>query len=168
MINNYESRLCLLNFFNLHAHLATIFQKNTGVVDLNYPTITDMKYMGGKTKFIQISIMDINSKYYRYTILLLNCLLTFGSYYCFDMPANLQNHITEEILQKFTKQPNEYYNLFYLVYSWTNMFMSLCSGVLVDKFGKERCMYLFLSFCLVGSAIYALGTALVGINAMYR
>ena len=38
----------------------------------------------------QSTMSDPNSPCYRYTILVLNCLLTFGSYFCFDMPSNLQ------------------------------------------------------------------------------
>ena len=33
--------------------------------------------------------MDPNGAAYRYVILLLNCLLTFGSYFCFDMPRSV-------------------------------------------------------------------------------
>lgn len=29
--------------------------------------------------------------YYRFVVLFFNCLLTFGSYFCFDMPSVLQN-----------------------------------------------------------------------------
>ncbi|GMI27221.1 hypothetical protein TeGR_g3395 [Tetraparma gracilis] len=104
--------------------------------------------------------MQVESSRYRYTILLLNCLLTFGSYYCFDMPSNCKDQIKEQIIDKFTDDSDLYYNYFYLVYSWTNMIMSLCAGLMVDKLGKEKSMYLFVFFCLFGSAVYAGGTAM--------
>ena len=101
-------------------------------------------------------------------MLVLNCLLTFGSYYCFDMPANLEQQIKDQVISGFTTDVNAYYNYFYLVYSWCNMVMSLCAGVMVDRLGKEKSMYLFVTFCIVGSAVYALGAALVDEDPMLR
>ena len=62
----------------------------------------------------------------------------------------------------------EDYNYFYLVYSWTNMLMSLVAGVMVDRLGKSKSMYLFVSFCLIGSAVYALGAFLTSSNGTTR
>jgi len=77
--------------------------------------------------------MDYEAKGTRYRVLILNCLLTFGSYYCFDMPANLESQIKDQVISKFSSDVNTYYNYFYLVYSWTNMLMSLCAGVMVRR-----------------------------------
>ncbi|GMI09961.1 hypothetical protein TrLO_g9164 [Triparma laevis f. longispina] len=113
--------------------------------------------------------LDPNTPKFRYTLLLLNCLLTFGSYYCFDMPANLEDYIKDQVISGFAPgEENAYYNYFYLVYSWTNMLMSLCAGVMVDRLGKEKSMYLFVSFCIIGSAVYALGAALVDSDPTLR
>mmetsp|Transcript_15280 Transcript_15280/g.31148 ORF Transcript_15280/g.31148 Transcript_15280/m.31148 type:complete len:463 (+) Transcript_15280:52-1440(+) len=112
--------------------------------------------------------LDPSTPKFRYTLLVLNCLLTFGSYYCFDMPANLEQHIKDQVISGFTDDVNTYYNYFYLVYSWCNMIMSLCAGVMVDRLGKEKSMYLFVTFCIVGSAVYALGAALVDSDPMLR
>jgi MFS family permease len=76
------------------------------------------------------------------------------------MPSNCKDQIKEQIIDKFTDDSDLYYNYFYLVYSWTNMIMSLCAGLMVDKLGKEKSMYLFVFFCLFGSAVYAGGTAM--------
>jgi len=110
----------------------------------------------------------VESAQFRYWVLFLNCMLTFGSYYCFDMPANLENQIKGQVISDFTTDTDTYYNYFYLVYSWTNMLMSLCAGVMVDKLGKEKSMYLFIGFCLFGSAIYALGAALTSVSGASR
>ena len=80
---------------------------------------------------------DPNSPSYRYTILLLNCLLTFGSYFCFEMPSNLQGAIETQILG-WTDDVSTYYNLLYVVYAWVNMIMSLVAGVLVDTWGRKK------------------------------
>ncbi|KFM74480.1 hypothetical protein X975_03863, partial [Stegodyphus mimosarum] len=34
---------------------------------------------------------DVEKPAYRFLVLFFNCLLTFGSYYCFDMPSVLQD-----------------------------------------------------------------------------
>jgi len=84
------------------------------------------------------------------------------------MPSTLKTHIKDEVIASFTTQTDVYYNYFYTVYSWTNMIMSLCAGVMVDKLGKEKSMYIFVSCCLVGSAIYALGAFLTELDGESR
>jgi len=113
-------------------------------------------------------MMDVESSKFRYTVLFLNCVLTFGSYFCFDMPSTLKSHIKDDVIASFTTDTDVYYNYFYTVYSWTNMLMSLCAGMMVDRLGKEKSMYIFVSCCLVGSAVYALGTLLVDLDGMTR
>ena len=72
--------------------------------------------------------MDPESPAFRYTLLLFNCLLTFGSYYCFDMPTVLESKIEAQVVSGFTTEVSTYYNLFYTIYAWTNMCMSLVAG----------------------------------------
>ena len=113
--------------------------------------------------------MDPNGASYRYTILILNCLLTFGSYFCFDMPSNLQQHIEDSVISSWGgSNVDFYYNLFYTIYAWTNMVMSLVAGVMVDRLGKTRSMYFFIGLCLTGASLYALGATLVGIDDRAR
>lgn len=104
--------------------------------------------------------MDANSVAFRYAMLGLNCLLTFGSYFCFDMPTVLETKIEEQVIARFTTEVSTYYNLFYTVYAWTNMCMSLVAGVLVDKIGTRSSAFLFLSLCLAGSSLFALGASM--------
>ena len=69
------------------------------------------------------------------------------------MPSVLEDEITQTVIShaSFAKSsPNTYYNLFYLVYAWTNMLMSLVAGVLIDRWGVVPCVFLFLSFCIFG------------------
>ncbi len=107
----------------------------------------------------------------RYKVLAATCLLTFGSYYCFDMPSVVENQLTHSVVAQASfarTNPGVWYNLFYTVYAWTNCAMSLVAGVLVDKWGLEKCAFLFLSFCLVGQALYALGPTLGGVSGDAR
>ena len=97
----------------------------------------------------------------RYTVLVCACLLTFGSYYCFDMPSVLETQITYTIIDKFEPDKGAtLYNLFYAVYSWTNMGTSLLAGLLVDKYGVVPAVFLFLSFCFIGQSIWSYGASL--------
>lgn len=112
--------------------------------------------------------LDSNKSTFRYTLLLCNCLLTFGSYYCFDMPTVLENYIEDQVVAGFTTSVSTYYTLFYTIYAWTNMLMSLVAGVLVDKYGTRFSMFLFLGLCLIGSALFALGASLTGSTGSTR
>ena len=88
----------------------------------------------------------------RYKVLVCACLLTFGSYYCFDMPSVLETQITYTIIDRFEPDKGAtLYNLFYAVYSWTNMATSLLAGLLVDKYGVVPAVFLFLSFASLDS-----------------
>ena len=97
----------------------------------------------------------------RYKVLVCACLLTFGSYYCFDMPSVLETQITYTMVDRFEPDKGAtLYNLFYAVYSWTNMATSLLAGLLVDKYGVVPAVFLFLSFCFVGQSIWSYGASL--------
>ena len=61
--------------------------------------------------------MDPASPAFRYMLLLFNCLLTFGSYYCFDMPTVLESKIEAQVVAGFTTEVSTYYNLFYTIYA---------------------------------------------------
>ena len=105
---------------------------------------------------------------FRYLLLGFNCLLTFGSYYCFDMPTVLESMIEDQVVSKFTDSVSTYYNLFYTIYAWTNMCMSLVAGVVIDKYGTRFSTFLFLTLCLIGSALFALGATLQGASGQTR
>ena len=106
-------------------------------------------------------------KWNRYKVLVATCLLTFGSYYCFDMPSVLETPLTDSVISKasFAKSnPSFFYQLFYTVYAWTNMAMSLVAGLMVDRVGLKTCVFLFLSFCLIGSALFGLSFTLTSLS----
>eukprot|EP00605_Chrysophyceae_sp_TOSAG23-4_P002108 GSChrysophyteH1.ASY1.ANO1.2334.1 assembled CDS len=114
------------------------------------------------------SCLDPSKSSFRYVLLICNCLLTFGSYYCFDMPTVLENVIEEQVIATFTDSVSTYYNLFYTIYAWTNMCMSLVAGVVIDKYGTRFSSFLFLTLCLVGASLFALGASLVHIPGKTR
>eukprot|EP00049_Salpingoeca_infusionum_P021735 m.4334 g.4334 ORF g.4334 m.4334 type:complete len:468 (-) comp4465_c0_seq1:140-1543(-) len=90
---------------------------------------------------------------YRLLVLFFNCMLTFGSYFCFDMPSVLED--------LFEKEPHNLsptqYNLLYAIYAWTNAAMVIVAGFLVDKLGNRLGVILFSALCLTGAITFALG-----------
>ena len=107
----------------------------------------------------------------RYKVLVATCLLTFGSYYCFDMPSMLEKPLTDSVIAHASfakKNPSFFYQLFYTVYAWTNMAMSLVAGIMVDRVGLKTSVFLFLSFCLIGSALFGLAFTLTSLTPDHR
>lgn len=113
--------------------------------------------------------------YYRFVVLFFNCLLTFGSYFCFDIPSVLQDQFqgnltcanstvingTVECVEGLGMTPQEY-NLLYAIYAWTNALVVIMAGFLIDKLGNRFGVFLFSFLCVLGSAIFALGSHFKG------
>ncbi|XP_074641992.1 lysosomal dipeptide transporter MFSD1-like isoform X2 [Tubulanus polymorphus] len=114
---------------------------------------------------------------YRFLVLFFNCMLTFGSYFCFDMPSVLQSvfqgNYTDNCPQNETNatcctdclalSPSDY-NLLYAIYAWTNALVVIGAGFLIDKLGNRVGVFLFSFLCVVGSSTFAAGPFLRGTN----
>ncbi|XP_044159265.1 major facilitator superfamily domain-containing protein 1-like isoform X1 [Bufo gargarizans] len=117
---------------------------------------------------------------YRFVVLFFNCLLTFGSYFCFDIPSVLQDQFQGNLTCSNGSHPNstqgnssdgcvaglgmtpEQYNLLYAIYAWTNAVVVIMAGFLIDKLGNRFGLFLFSSLTVVGSSIFALGSHFKG------
>ncbi|KAJ7984544.1 hypothetical protein DPEC_G00355900 [Dallia pectoralis] len=113
--------------------------------------------------------------YYRFLVLFFNCLLTFGSYFCFDIPSVLQEQFqgnitclnatlsngTVDCVEGLGMTPQQY-NLLYAIYAWTNAVVVIMAGFLIDKLGNRFGVFLFSFLCVLGSAIFALGSHFKG------
>ncbi|KAM9817405.1 lysosomal dipeptide transporter MFSD1 [Neosynchiropus ocellatus] len=109
--------------------------------------------------------------YYRFMVLFFNCLLTFGSYFCFDIPSVLQDQFqgnltcsnttvingTVDCVMGLGMTPQEY-NLLYAIYAWTNAIVVILAGFLIDKLGNRFGVFLFSFLCVLGSSLFALGS----------
>ena len=105
----------------------------------------------------------------RYIVLACTCLLTFGSYYSFDMPSILKSDLEETFIEPWApSRGSTLYNLFYLVYAFCNMAMSLIAGVMVDKHGTRSCAVIFLALCFVGQSLFAVAGALTSLSPKAR
>lgn len=117
--------------------------------------------------------------YYRFVVLFFNCMLTFGSYFCFDIPSVLQDQFqgnltcpngtvsnstangTGACVDGLGMTPQEY-NLLYAIYAWTNAVVVIMAGFLIDKLGNRFGVFLFSFLTVLGSAIFALGSHFKG------
>jgi MFS family permease len=98
---------------------------------------------------------------YRWSILVITCFLTFGSYACYDTPGALVVYIQNDLhVDSFQ------YNLLYSVYSWPNTILVFFGGILVDKLGTRVSGLIFTSIVLVGQCIYALGATIGSFDLM--
>ncbi|KAM4632054.1 lysosomal dipeptide transporter MFSD1-like [Discoglossus pictus] len=117
--------------------------------------------------------------YYRFVVLFFNCLLTFGSYFCFDIPSVLQDQFQGNLTCTNGTHPNgtqsnstgcveglgmspEQYNLLYAIYAWTNAVVVIMAGFLIDKLGNRFGLFLFSFLTVLGSSIFALGSHFKG------
>lgn len=113
--------------------------------------------------------------YYRFLVLFFNCLLTFGSYFCFDIPSVLQDQFqgnltcinsthhngTLDCVEGLGMTP-EQYNLLYAIYAWTNALVVIVAGFLIDKLGNRFGVFLFSFLTVLGSSVFALGSHFKG------
>jgi hypothetical protein len=100
-----------------------------------------------------LGCIDFYSPLFRWLVLLIGSSISIGSAFCFDQPSVLQTAMVEvcHLLGTHTRcslmparalshchhqrmhLSSVQYNLFYSVYSWTNVVMVLVSGIVVDK-----------------------------------
>lgn len=122
--------------------------------------------------------MDPSRAPYRFLVLFFNCMLTFGSYFCFDMPSVLQDDFTNsENCTNVTAgnvshqvcdcdgclgMSDDDYNLLYAIYAWTNALVVIGAGFLIDKLGNRLGVFLFSFLCVLGSCTFAAGAFLKG------
>ncbi|KAK2144451.1 hypothetical protein LSH36_756g02040 [Paralvinella palmiformis] len=120
---------------------------------------------------------------YRFIVLFFTCMMTFGSYFCFDMPSVLQTQfqantsciisngtntskINESCCDDCLGMTPEEYNLLYAIYAWTNAIVVIGAGFLVDKMGNTVGLFLFSFLCLGGSSVFAIGAMMRGTASM--
>ncbi|EDO41128.1 predicted protein [Nematostella vectensis] len=111
---------------------------------------------------------------FRFVLLIFTCLMTFGSYYCYDMPSKIDGNpppdgtvINGTDCIKGLGLTQIEFNLLYSIYAWTNAVIVLLAGILIDKLGNGVGALLFSSMCLIGVSTFASGLYLQGTKAMF-
>ncbi|AYU80168.1 Major Facilitator Superfamily [Leishmania donovani] len=108
------------------------------------------------------SVLREEARELRWYVLMVACLLTFGSYYIYDFPGSIgsgrgntiENHFKAH--QKiYTESMNQY---LYSVYAWPNTILSALGGLLIDKYlGLRGAMVLFSVLILTGAVLFCIG-----------
>ncbi|XP_005078007.1 major facilitator superfamily domain-containing protein 1 isoform X1 [Mesocricetus auratus] len=99
------------------------------------------------------ALCDPSRLAHRLVVLLLMCLLGFGSYFCYDSPAALQTQVKRDMQVNTTK-----FMLLYAWYSWPNVVLCFLGGFLIDRvFGIRWGTVIFSCFVCIGQVIFALG-----------
>jgi MFS family permease len=75
----------------------------------------------------------------------------FGNYYIYDSISPLA-----DILNKQLGFSDSHIGLLNAIYSIPNIFMVLIGGIIIDRFGTKKSLFLFALLCLVGAGVTAL------------
>lgn len=90
---------------------------------------------------------------HRYLVLAIMCFLSFGSYFCYDNPAALQDTMIKALdISEST------FMGFYSWYSWPNVILCFFGGFLIDRvFGVRMGAIIFSLFVTAGQVLFAAG-----------
>ncbi|CAF0894574.1 unnamed protein product [Rotaria sordida] len=98
-------------------------------------------------------LLDPRGPYLRWVAVFFMCFLSFGSYYCYDNPAGL-----EDVMKSDLKISSSTFTAFYSWYSWPNVVLAAVGGILIDKWlGVARGATVFCAFIVVGQIIFGFG-----------
>jgi MFS family permease len=95
------------------------------------------------------------SKIYRWVVLVVISLAMFGNYYVYDCIAPIA-----DLLSKQLGFSDSNIGLLQAIYSIPNVFMVLIGGVIVDRLGTRKSIFIFGSLCLIGAIIPAMSGVL--------
>ncbi|XP_059481989.1 major facilitator superfamily domain-containing protein 1-like [Neocloeon triangulifer] len=88
--------------------------------------------------------------------LLLMCILGFGSYFCYDNPAALQDYFKHDLQLTTTE-----FVYLYSWYSWPNVVLCFVGGFLIDRvFGIRLGTVIYSFLVVIGQLVFALGGVL--------
>lgn len=89
-----------------------------------------------------------------FPVLVIMCFLSFGSYFCYDNPAALQDSMLRDL-----KLSEGQFMLFYSLYSWPNVILCFFGGFLIDRtLGVRLGAITFSIFVTIGQVLFALGS----------
>ncbi|KAK7483182.1 hypothetical protein BaRGS_00025586 [Batillaria attramentaria] len=89
-----------------------------------------------------------------FPVLVIMCFLSFGSYFCYDNPAALQDNMLRDL-----ELTEGQFMLFYSLYSWPNVILCFFGGFLIDRmFGVRLGAIIFSIFVTIGQVMFSLGS----------
>jgi MFS family permease len=90
------------------------------------------------------------TKLYRWIVLVFVSLAMFGNYYVYDCIAQVA-----DLLSRQLGFSDSQIGLLQAIYSIPNVFMVLLGGIIVDRIGTRKSIFIFGVLCLLGSIIPA-------------
>eukprot|EP01112_Ceratiomyxa_fruticulosa_P019904 TRINITY_DN662_c0_g1_i1.p1 TRINITY_DN662_c0_g1~~TRINITY_DN662_c0_g1_i1.p1 ORF type:complete len:454 (+),score=72.75 TRINITY_DN662_c0_g1_i1:201-1562(+) len=102
---------------------------------------------------------------FRWIFLVFICFLTFGSYWCYDIPGALQDSLTARL--HITNADQWKFNLIYSIYNFINIVIVLFGGVFVDRIGLRIGSCLFCLLIAIGQIVFSIGVSLPDYNTAY-
>ena len=90
-------------------------------------------------------------------ILLLAGFVTYGNYYCYDIPGALNTQLRDYIQSDYAKYQTQI-NLLYSVYSLPNILIPFFGGILIDKLSPNVMIIVFSLLVCTGQAVFSIGT----------
>jgi MFS family permease len=100
-------------------------------------------------KSVQSEQIERSESPWRWLVLPLSCFSMFANLYCFDNPAPVQDQLQASFHISALQ-----YNYLYMAYSIPNVILPLFAGLLVDALQGPKASFIFLSFIVVGQAIF--------------
>jgi MFS family permease len=91
------------------------------------------------------------SRFYRWAVLVFMCLAMLGNYYVYDCIAPVA-----DLLVKQLGFSDKNIGLLQAIYSIPNVFMVLIGGMIVDRIGTRKSLFIFGTICFLGSIITVL------------
>ena len=109
------------------------------------------------------------SKFFRWLVLLVVSIPIFGNYYVYDCVEPIA-----DLLSKQLHFSDSNIGLLQGIYSAPNVIMVLIGGLIVDRIGTRKALFLFATLCLIGAivtvtaphlAVMATGRLIFGLGA---
>jgi MFS family permease len=102
-----------------------------------------------------MAFLSPHHRAYRFIVLVLICVLTFGGYYSYDLPGSLSYAYTDPSILNLNAFQ---YNLLYSVYSWPNTILPFFGGYISDKWlGIRSSTIMFAVLVACGQTLVSLG-----------
>ena len=144
-------------------------EPSTGGMVVDLPTNEDGREVAEKGSLWPIVKYELSKPKWRLLVLL--CLLPFGTYYIYDFPSSLGTGAGATIQVRFLDDGKEYTQemnqAFYSVYSYPNTVLAFCGGILIDRLlGLRRSMMLFTLLVLAGSLLFFVGVQTISYPVM--
>mmetsp|Transcript_864 Transcript_864/g.2775 ORF Transcript_864/g.2775 Transcript_864/m.2775 type:complete len:583 (-) Transcript_864:1651-3399(-) len=107
------------------------------------------------------------SSVYRYTILFLICMLTFGSYFSYDTPGASVSQLLDKSSEGNPHMTSLQYNLLYSLYAWPNVVIVFVGGYFVDWVGPRVSGTMLLALVTLGQTIMSLGAFMKSVMVIF-